>query len=171
MLTTIVLILGIGAVILVHELGHFLAARYAGVRVETFSIGFGPKLVRLRRGDTVYCISLIPLGGYVKMAGEAVGEGSGAPDELNAKSVGQRFVIFAAGVVMNFLFALVLFSLVFAVGVPFRAPVIGKVLRGGPAWGAGLPPGGEVVRARGAEGAPFPAPPRALALGGPPNLD
>lgn len=166
MLTTIVLILGIGAVILVHELGHFLAARYAGVRVETFSIGFGPKLVRLRRGDTVYCISLIPLGGYVKMAGEAVGEGSGAPDELNAKSVGQRFVIFAAGVVMNFLFALVLFSLVFAVGVPFRAPVIGKVLRGGPAWEAGLPEGAEVVRAGGAEVLSFPDLSVAVALGG-----
>ena len=63
-------ILVLGVLIFVHELGHFLAARRIGVRVLTFSLGFGPKLLKFRRGDTEYCVSAIPLGGYVKMAGE-----------------------------------------------------------------------------------------------------
>src|SRR5882672_7786018 len=83
--------LGIGAVIFVHELGHFLAARWCGVRVEVFSLGFGPRVFGWRRNGTSYQLSLVPLGGYVKMAGEEGIEAGRAPDpdELPAKSVGQ----------------------------------------------------------------------------------
>jgi len=141
----IIVLLGIGAVILVHELGHFLAARFAGVRVETFSIGFGPRIFGWKRGGVDYRISLVPLGGYVKMAGEEPGSGTGAEDDLASKSVGQRLLIFSAGVIMNFLFALVGFAVAFSVGVPFRPPVIGKVTPGGPAWEAGIPEGSRVL--------------------------
>jgi len=64
----------LGVLVFVHELGHFVVARHYGVRCPTFSIGFGPKLIQTKRGDTVYCISAIPLGGYVKMAGETAEE-------------------------------------------------------------------------------------------------
>ncbi len=141
----VIVLLGIGAVILVHELGHFLAARFAGVRVETFSIGFGPRLFGWKRGGVDYRVSLIPLGGYVKMSGEEPGSGTGAEDDLASKSVAQRLLIFSAGVIMNFLFALVGFAVAFSVGVPFRPPVIGRVVPGGPAWEAGIPEGSRVL--------------------------
>jgi len=141
----IIVLLGIGAVILVHELGHFLAARYAGVRVETFSIGFGPRLFGWKRGGVDYRVSLIPLGGYVKMAGEEPGSGAVSEGDLGSKTVGQRLLIFSAGVIMNFLFALVGFAVAFSVGVPFRPPVLGRVVKGGPAWEAGISEGSRVL--------------------------
>ena len=81
-------IIGLSFMVFVHELGHFLAAKSVGVRVHTFSIGFGKKLIRVKRGDTEYCISMIPFGGYVAMAGENPDEGGyGATDEFQQKSV------------------------------------------------------------------------------------
>ncbi len=140
--------LGISFLIFIHELGHFLAARLFGVRVETFSIGFGPRLLGWRRGDTDYRLSLVPLGGYVKMAGEYSDLRDGAPlaaDDLAAKPPWQRAIIFAGGVVVNVLFAFVAFPIAFAAGVPFTAPVVGDVAAGGPAWLGGLQPGDEVL--------------------------
>ena len=84
----------LGVLVFVHELGHFLLARWHGVRVITFSLGFGPKLLSFKRGDTEYCLSAIPLGGYVKMAGEnPEDQPQGAPDEFLSKSKWQRFQI------------------------------------------------------------------------------
>jgi regulator of sigma E protease len=140
--------LGISFLIFIHELGHFLAARLFKVRVETFSVGFGPRVWGFRRGDTDYRLSAVPLGGYVKMAGEygELRDGSAlAADDLTAKPAWQRAVIFAAGVIVNVLFAFVVFPVAFAVGVPFTAPVIGSVVEGGPAWQAGLQAGDEVL--------------------------
>ena len=77
----------LGVLVFVHELGHFLVARFHGVRCLTFSLGFGPKLIQTKRGDTVYCVSAIPLGGYVKMAGEtAEDEREGKDAEFLSKS-------------------------------------------------------------------------------------
>ncbi len=88
----------LGVLVFIHELGHFLLARWNGVRVITFSLGFGPKLLKVQRGDTEYCISAIPLGGYVKMAGENPDDPqTGADDEFMAKSKWQRFQILIAG--------------------------------------------------------------------------
>lgn len=138
--------LGIGLVIFVHELGHFLAARWCGVRVETFSLGFGPKLFGWTRGATTYQLAAVPLGGYVKMAGEEVAPGGEyAPDELPAKSVGQRFFIYSGGVLMNVVFALLVFPPLLFFGVSFPEPLIGAVAPGGPAWEAGLQPGTRVL--------------------------
>jgi regulator of sigma E protease len=144
--------LGISFLIFIHELGHFLAARLFKVRVETFSLGFGPRLFGARRGDTDYRVSLVPLGGYVKMAGEYGDHDPDAPlavDDLMAKPAWQRAIIFSAGVIVNFAFAFVAFPLAFSLGVPFTAPVVGSVVAGGPAWRAGLQPGDEVVAVAG----------------------
>ncbi len=138
--------LGIGLVIFVHELGHFIAARWCGVRVELFSIGFGPKIFGWKRGSTTYQLALIPMGGYVKMAGDEVLDGASAqPDELPSKSVGQRFFIYSGGVLMNVLLALVVLPPLLFFGVTFSAPLIGDVTPGGAAWKAGIVPGTRVV--------------------------
>lgn len=123
-------VIGLGVVIFFHELGHFLAARWAGIKVERFALGFGPRLAGIRRGETDYCICALPLGGYVKMLGQ---EDFGPLDEadtvdprsFNAKPVGKRMVVIAAGVVMNVLLAGLLFIVVSMVGRDFPAPVVG----------------------------------------------
>ena len=81
-MTILAFLFVLGVLIFVHELGHFLMARRIGVRVLTFSLGFGPKLINVKRGDTEYCISAIPLGGYVKMAGRIEEAWTGASDEF-----------------------------------------------------------------------------------------
>ncbi len=140
-------VLGIGLVLFVHELGHFLAARLAGVRVEVFSLGFGPRLFGVRRGDTEYRLSLLPLGGYVMMAGEGgTGDGPPRPGELESVSRPWRFLIYSGGILMNFLFAFVLVPVLFALGVPFAKPELGVVEPGGPAWRADLRAGDLVER-------------------------
>ncbi len=138
--------LGIGFLIFVHELGHFLAARLAGVRVEVFSLGFGPRLFgRVWRG-TDFRLSLVPFGGYVMVAGQDPNDRRyPARESLWAKSVGQRALFWSGGVMMNLLFALVAFPLVFRAGVSFHAPVVGRVVAGGAAWEAGLQPGDRIL--------------------------
>ncbi len=112
----------LGVLVFVHELGHFIAARRIGVRVLTFSLGFGPKLVSTRRGDTEYAISAIPLGGYVKMAGESVDDPrSGAPDEFLSKTKWQRFQVLIMGPVMNLLLAVIVMAVVLAHGAEVPA--------------------------------------------------
>jgi regulator of sigma E protease len=112
----------LGVLIFVHELGHFLMARRIGVRVLTFSLGFGPKLATIKRGDTEYCLSVIPLGGYVKMAGENPEDNrTGAPDEFLSKTKWQRFQVLVMGPVMNLGLALLVMALVFYQGAPVPA--------------------------------------------------
>lgn len=149
--TTLLTVFGIGLVIFVHELGHFLCARKVGVRVEIFSLGFGPRLFGIQRNGTDYRVALVPVGGYVKMAGDQPGEGTGAPDELMSRTVGERALIYSGGVIMNMLFALVAFPVLFAVGVPILAPEVGRVTPGGPAWKAGLEPNDRILAVNGRE--------------------
>ena len=119
--------IAVGLLIFVHELGHFLAAKAVGVRVEVFSIGFWHKIFGFTRGDTEYRFSAIPLGGYVKLAGETREEASGDPDELYSKSPGARALVFVAGVFMNMVLALVAFIVAFTIGVPFKVPDVGRL--------------------------------------------
>src|SRR5262245_52400127 len=144
-------VFGVGLVIFVHELGHYLAARFCRVRVETFSLGFGPRLLARRIGPTTYQIALVPLGGFCRMAGEErrLDGLPPQPDELPAKSVGARFFIYSGGVLMNMLFGLIVFPILFQVGVPFTRPIIGQTVPGGAAWRARLPEGHEVVSVNG----------------------
>jgi regulator of sigma E protease len=141
----------LGVLIFVHELGHFLMARRIGVRVLTFSLGFGPKLIAFRRGDTEYRVSAIPLGGYVKMAGENPEEArTGASDEFLSKSKWQRFQVLVMGPVMNLALALVVMALVLYQGAEVPAfeqePVIvGSLLDDSAAKAAGIQPGDRIV--------------------------
>jgi regulator of sigma E protease len=140
----------LGVLIFVHELGHFLVARRHGVRVLTFSLGFGPKILKVVRGETEYCISIIPLGGYVKMAGETPDDPrSGQPDEFLSKTKWQRFQILFAGPAMNILLAVALLAFVLSQGVRVKAyledpPVVAAVQSGSPAQRAGVMPGDRI---------------------------
>ncbi|MEW6072293.1 MAG: site-2 protease family protein [Planctomycetota bacterium] len=165
----LMVVLGIGLVIFVHELGHFLAARLTGVRVEVFSLGFGPRLLGWKRGATRYQVALVPLGGYVRMAGEDRSRADDVPagDELPAKSPAQRFFIYSGGVAMNVVFAVVVFPVLFYLGVPFFRPVVGMIEPGGAAWVADLDPRAEVVAVNGREIFDWAHIPTAVALGDP----
>lgn len=144
-------LLVLGVLIFVHELGHFLVARWFGVRVLTFSLGFGPKILKWTRGGTVYCVSAIPLGGYVKMAGETTqDERLGAPDEFMSKSRWVRFLVYLAGPAMNVFLAVGALTIVLANGadVPLynSAPaVIGTLDEKSVAASAGIQPGDRIV--------------------------
>jgi regulator of sigma E protease len=141
----------LGVLVFVHELGHFLAARRIGVRVLTFSLGFGPKLLSFTRGDTEYCLSAIPLGGYVKMAGENPEEArTGAPDEFLSKSKWERFQVLVMGPIMNLALAWLVMAAVLYQGaqVPAfdREPVIvGAVSENSVAEQAGIKPGDHII--------------------------
>jgi regulator of sigma E protease len=145
----------LGVLIFVHELGHFLAARRIGVRVLTFSLGFGPKILKFTRGDTEYCISAIPLGGYVKMAGESPDDPrSGAPDEFMSKTKWERFQVLIMGPVMNIVLAVVVLAIVLAQGAEVPAwedqpPVIGAVKMNSVAERAGIMPGDRILTVAG----------------------
>ncbi|MCI0698274.1 RIP metalloprotease RseP [candidate division KSB1 bacterium] len=135
----------LGLLVFVHELGHFLAAKWAGIRVERFSLGFPPRMIGKKIGDTDYCISWIPLGGYVKMAG-MIDESmdtkvEGQPWEFMSKPVWKRVIVIAAGPVMNVLLTLVFFTaLYFAYGLPqvTNEPVVAQVIDDSPAATIGL---------------------------------
>ena len=152
MLTSIVaFVFVLGVLIFVHELGHFLMARRVGVRVLTFSLGFGPKLIRFRRGDTEYCVSAVPLGGYVKMAGENPDEArSDRDDEFLSKSKWQRFQVLIMGPTMNIILAIVVMAVVLYSGADVPAyeqqpPVVGAVEPGSPAERADIRRGDRIV--------------------------
>ncbi len=140
---------GIGLVIFVHEFGHFLCARITGVDVEVFSLGFGPRLFGFVRNGTDYRISAVPVGGYVKVRGDQPGEDLGNPRSYNSKSIGAKFLVRAGGVIANLLFAMIVFPLTFGAGVEMEAPVLGRVVAGGPAWKAGLRADDEVIEING----------------------
>src|ERR1700676_1071267 len=122
-------LLVLGVLITVHEWGHFIVARFFGVRVDVFSIGFGPRLFGVKRGDTDYRVSAIPLGGYVRMAGQDLSEvdsgakpPTGAPDELMSKPRWQRAMISFAGPAVNLVFPILLLTGLYAIkGEPYPA--------------------------------------------------
>jgi regulator of sigma E protease len=159
--TVVVSLIALGVLIFIHELGHFLIAKAVGVGVERFSLGFGPRLWAFRRGETEYCVSVVPLGGYVKMIGEeAHGEdtihpGTATPAEARSdprksfalKPLWARALIVFAGPAMNFVLAAVIFSMIFlAIGVPTPpSGTVGRVLPDTPAAAAGLRTGDQVV--------------------------
>tara|TARA_B100000686_G_scaffold353167_1_gene457716 strand:- start:920 stop:2287 length:1368 start_codon:yes stop_codon:yes gene_type:complete len=137
---------GLAALIFVHELGHFLAARKVGVVVEKFALGFGPKIVGFTKSGTEYLIAAIPLGGYVKMKGEEVGEeGTDEKGSFAAAPVGHRLAIAFAGPLFNILFAISIYYFVYLMGVPALAPIVGTVNDDSPALEAGLQTGDRIL--------------------------
>ncbi len=152
MLTTVLsAIFVLGLLVFFHELGHFLAAKRMGIRVERFSLGFPPKMIGKTVGDTEYCISWIPLGGYVKMAGEQPDaqseENGGEPWEFQSKSVGARAFVIAAGPGANFVLAFIIFWLFYVtMGVMLvDTTTVGRVDSGSPYAAAGLQVGDEIL--------------------------
>ncbi|HKY20978.1 MAG TPA: RIP metalloprotease RseP [Vicinamibacterales bacterium] len=145
----------LGVLIFVHELGHFMMARRVGVRVLKFSLGFGPRLVGFKRGDTEYVISAIPLGGYVKMAGENPDDKpSGRDDEFLSKTKWQRFQVLIMGPVMNLLLAVLVTAGVLMTGVDISAlsakpPIVGQVTPGSAGLSAGIQTGDRIVSVAG----------------------
>ena len=138
---------GLAALIFVHELGHFLAARKVGVVVEKFALGFGPKIVGFTKGGTEYLIAAIPLGGYVKMKGEEVGEDKADEQgSFSAAPVEHRLAIAFAGPLFNILFAIGIYYFVYLIGVPALSPVVGTVNKESPALVAGLQTGDRILK-------------------------
>ncbi len=149
----LLLIFGFGLVIFVHELGHFVAAKAVGIKVEVFALGFGPRLLGFKRGETDYRISAVPLGGYIKMLGQDdsnPGERVDDPRSYGNKTVGQRLVVIAAGVIMNLIFACLMFIILFRfVGVEFQRAEVGAVGIDSPAEVAGVLPGDTILAVNG----------------------
>ena len=154
----------LGVMILVHEWGHFVVARLCKVRVDVFSIGFGPRLFGWKRGATDYRVSVLPLGGYVRMAGQDLSEvdagqhgPTGAPDELMSKPRWQRALISFAGPAVNLIFPILLLTVYFiAIGIPYPRyqdkPVqVTALSANSPAVSAGLKPGDKIVNLDGAQ--------------------
>jgi regulator of sigma E protease len=153
-------VIALGILIFIHELGHFLVAKAAGVGVERFSLGFGPRLWSFRRGETEYCLSIVPLGGYVKMVGEeahgedAIHPGTDTSRESRSdpgksfalKPLWIRALIVFAGPAMNLVLAAVIFTGIFGIaGIQVLPTTAGRVLPDSPAAEAGLQPGDRVV--------------------------
>lgn len=148
--TLVLAILALELMILVHELGHLIVAKRVGIAAYAFAMGFGPRLWSTTRGETTYSLNLLPIGGYVNMAGEDSDTTvSGVPAErwFRSKSVAQRLAVVCAGPAMNFLLAIVLLAIVAMVfGIPSRVSTqIGTLIPGYPAAEAGLQPGDTIV--------------------------
>jgi regulator of sigma E protease len=152
MVTFIAALVTLTVLIFVHELGHFAVAKWAGVRVERFSIGFGPPLIERHWRGTDYRIAAIPFGGYVKMFGETP-DTVVSPEDMAAsfthQPVSRRMAIAFAGPAVNLLFPVVLFAGLFMAGVPVLRPVVGEVDPGSPAAQAGIEVGDEIVSVAG----------------------
>ena len=157
LLTIVALLIVLGVVVFVHELGHFLAARWAGVRVDTFSIGFGPAILKWRdRRGTTWRLACLPLGGYVSIYGQEDMFNRKKYEELPAaKKKGhylsapawKQFIIIAAGVTMNFILAWVIYSALFMFQPKnVQLPVVGQVIQESVAFNAGVKPGDVVIR-------------------------
>src|SRR6267142_993356 len=153
----VVALLVLSIIIVIHELGHFLVAKFFKIKVETFSVGFGPRIVGFRRGDTDYRVSAFLLGGYVKMAGETPTDTiTGEAYEFLSKPKWQRFLVAAAGPAMNVILAvgLIMGLYLYGTDVPeflIGQAVIGIVEPGSPADKAGIRPGDQIVSLDGKE--------------------
>src|SRR5579871_1941704 len=152
LLTAVTMAVVLGVMILIHEWGHYAAAKFFKVRVEVFSIGFGKRLLGFRRGETDYRISAIPLGGYVKMSGEnPMDDRTDDPGEFLNHPRWQRFIIAIAGPAMNILLAIGLLTFVYMVHYEYPAvldepAVIGWVSEDTPAAKAGIEPGDRIIK-------------------------
>jgi regulator of sigma E protease len=145
MWTAFLVAVGLGLVIFIHELGHFLVAKWCDVHVETFSIGFGPPLpgCQFKKGETTYQIAVVPLGGYVKMVGENPEheEEENDPRSFKNKRVWQRMAIISAGVFMNLVLGSVCFAIAYSNGVDVQPATVGYVDAGSPSWELGIKSG------------------------------
>jgi regulator of sigma E protease len=148
-MSILIFIVVFSIIVIVHELGHFITAKKAGVRVEQFSLGFGPKIIGLKRGETEYIICAFLVGAYVKLAGDNPDEFKGQPREYLAKSVGQRARVVFFGPLFNYVFAFLCFWLIFFAGFPELACKVGRVIEDFGAEAAGVQAGDEILAING----------------------
>ena len=145
MSSALVFIFVLGALVIIHEFGHFIVARAVGVRVEKFSIGFGPRVFGKQFGETEFCVSLLPFGGFVKLAGESAAEATGKSWEFDSKKLWEKLLIVLAGPLMNAFLAFVIFSVIFMIGQPTLTTKVGKLMDDAPAKAAGLETGDRII--------------------------
>lgn len=141
----LVFIFTLSVIIVVHEFGHFIIAKRLGVRVEKFSLGFGWRLFRKKKGDTEYSVSAIPLGGYVKLAGDNLEEYKGQKDEFYSQKPGRRFQIIFCGPLLNYIMGFLCFWLIFCVGYPRLTAGVGSLMDGYGAKEAGVLVGDKII--------------------------
>jgi regulator of sigma E protease len=151
MINFILFIVLFGILVFIHEFGHFITAKRLGVGVEKFFLGWGPKIFSVKRGDTEYGISWIPLGGYVKLVGEDISDQKAKEEEqpknsFMVKPPWARMAIVGAGPISNLILPVILFAALYFVGMPSLAPIIGEVIEGDPASSAGLLQGDKVLK-------------------------
>lgn len=159
MLTTLAIVFVFGSMVMIHELGHYMVAKWIGVKVIEYSFGFGPKIVGYQGKETLYALRIIPLGGFVKLHGmdaevDANGQAVIAPTHdarsFMNKPVWQRMAVIVAGPIMNFVLAIILFVGVFAyLGVPGTTNMIGSLVPGKPAATSGVEPGDKILAVNG----------------------
>lgn len=145
MINLLVFLFVLGVLIIVHEFGHFIVAKKTGVRVEKFALGFGAILFSRKRGGTEYCINAIPLGGYVKMAGDSLEEYKGKKYEYMSQPPGRRFWIIVSGALLNYVTGAILLSVIFFFGYPTVTTKVGGLLEGFGAQSAGVRVGDKIV--------------------------
>ncbi len=142
-----------GLLVIVHEFGHFIAAKWAGIRVDEFAIGFPPRLFAFKRGETTYAINLLPIGGYVRMPGEngetTDEQGNPDPGAFASKPANKRLIVLLAGVTMNIILAFLLLTAAEAIGAPNPYAIVGDVQAGSPAADAGLHSGDHILSVNG----------------------
>lgn len=145
MLAFLIFLFILGLLIIVHEFGHFIMAKRLGVKIEKFSLGFGPRILSKKKNDTQYCISLIPLGGYVKLAGDTLEEYKGDEYEYLTKSPAQRAKIIFFGPLLNYILGFLCFWLIFFVGYPSLTTKVGGLKDGFGAKDAGIQVGDKII--------------------------
>jgi len=145
MISLLIFLFILGILIIVHEFGHFIAAKKMGVKVEKFSLGFGPQIVAKKKNDTQYSIAAIPLGGYVKLAGDNLEEYKGNSYEYFAQAPGKRFWIIFFGPLLNYILGLLFFWFIFFVGYPTLTTKVGGLIDGLGAKEAGIQVGDKII--------------------------
>ncbi len=145
MFAPIIFLLVLGILIVIHEFGHFWVAKKIGVKVEEFSLGFGKKLLKRKKGETEYSLSVFPLGGYVKMSGDERAEFKGGEREYLAQAPGKRALIVLAGPAANYILGIICFWLIFTFGYPTFTTKVGKVLEGYGAEAVGIKAGDSIL--------------------------
>ena len=152
MLTVLACIFVFGILVTVHEFGHFITAKLTGMKVEEFSIGFGPKIYQQQEGETLYSLRMLPLGGYNKIAGMDPEDPDDPERGFNSKPVASRMLVILAGSLMNFLLPVLIFFgifLAFGMEVPENKPVLGQIIEGYPAEQSGLKEGDRILSING----------------------
>lgn len=145
MITLLIFLFILGILIIVHEFGHFIIAKKLAVKVEEFSLGFGPAILKKKYNHTQYCINSIPVGGYVKLAGDNLEDYKGKPDEYLSKPVSQRAAIIFFGPLLNYVLGILFFWLIFVIGYPTLTTKVGGLMEGMGAKDAGVYVGDKII--------------------------